>query len=175
MKTVIIFLCFLCSVSYSQNKKHDLIFIEKEIETCRIQINDTLSVYDIGYNIYNNEIKIILKTTNTITKKCIDYCISEDIIKKTKINQNLIIEINNHFIKDLNIVDFKNLIPNKIIALKKRKYSILILELYSFSYSTVGSGYIYECFKLDTHGNVTEKKMLEKTLQIKKNQYPKIF
>lgn len=175
MKIVIIFFCFLCSVSYSQNKKHDLIFIEKEIQTCRIQINDTLSVYDIRYNIYNNEIKIILKTTNTITKKCVDYYISKDIIKKLNINQNLIVEINNNFTKDLNIIDFKNLIPNKIISLKKRKYSILILEIYSFSYSTVGSGYIYECFKVDQKGKVIEKKMFESKLPLKTNRFKKVF
>lgn len=171
MKKYILFFCIVVNISYSQVKKHDLIFIEKEIQECRISINDTLSVYHIKSNLYNNKIKIILKTENTITKECLDYKIAKDDIKKIYLNQNPIIEINNHFITGLNITDFKDLIPNKLIAFQKRNYTMIVLELNSFSYSTVGNCFIYQCFKLDLNGNVIEKKMFEKKFPLKKNEY----
>ncbi|PUU69237.1 hypothetical protein DBB36_14615, partial [Flavobacterium sp. WLB] len=83
--------------------------------------------------------------------------------------------INDHYIDGLTITNFRNLIPNKLIAFKKGNYSIIVLELYSFSYSTVGSCYIYECFKLNKDQNVIEKKMLEKKLPMKKSKYLRIF
>lgn len=51
----------------------------------------------------------------------------------------------------------------------------MIIELFSFSYSTVGSNYIYLCFKLDLKGNVIEDKILELKMPIKVSRYKKIF
>lgn len=175
MKITTFFFCFFFGIvySYSQNKTQN--FIQKNIESCRIPINDSLSVYEIHEKLYNNDIKLVLKTENVLTKECLNYDIADDYVKKTDIFINPIIEINNYTIGNINLTDFTNLIPKRISALKKVNYTVIIIELYSFSYSTIGSGYIYLCFKVGTKGNVIEYKMLELKEKMKANRYNKIF
>ncbi|MBZ4033531.1 hypothetical protein K6T82_02050 [Flavobacterium sp. 17A] len=174
MKKIIFFFFFLSTLCHSQ-KNADKIFLKKEIQTCRIPINDTLSVYYLKYKLNNYDIKIFLKTASTITDSCFKSNISKDIIDKVGINHNPIIQINNYSIKDLNIPSFYNLIPEKIILFKNKNYSIIALELYSYSHSTVGNGYINLCFKIDSKGNIIDKKMIESKLPLEARKYRKIF
>ncbi|KUJ62000.1 hypothetical protein AR687_10620 [Flavobacteriaceae bacterium CRH] len=176
MKTTILFFYFLCSVLNAQNKnqKPDD-HIQKNIESCRISLNDSESIYKIHENLYNNEIEIILKTENVIDKECINETIGKELLNKINTSQNPIIEINKFPIQCASISDFENLIPNKICAIKKAKYTILMVELYSFSYTTVGSAYIDLCFKVDKNGKVIEKKMVESKSSMRINKLLKVF
>lgn len=171
---LLIFFCF--GVIYSQNTHTDKKFIEKKIQTCRHQLNDTVSIYNIEDNFYNNKISIIIKTENTITEKCPYYNIAKkevwDIINTSC---NTSVKINDHFIEGINLNDFNNLIPQKLIAFQDNNNSIIILEIYNFSYIDVGGGYIYECFKVNKSGNVTEKKMIEKRTPMRIKDYLKVF
>ncbi|WP_409416569.1 hypothetical protein [Flavobacterium sp. PS2] len=173
MKIAILFLCSIFGILNAQNK--NLSYIQKNIEPCRIPINDSISVYKIQEKIYNNTIEIMIKTENLITQECSNVTIDNQLLIKLNTVQNPFIEINKYIIEDINIKDFKNLIPNKIYGIKKAEYYILVIELYSFSYSTIGSGYIYLCFKIDLRGNVIENKMLELKTPMKMNRYNKIF
>lgn len=58
-------------------------------------------------------------------------------LEKVRASQKTIIHVNKHHIDDINIADFDNLIPNKISSIKKAKFTILAIELYNFSYTTV--------------------------------------
>lgn len=156
-----------------QNQKSD--YIQKNIESCRISINDSLSIFKIQESLYNNDIEIIVKTENVTTKECSSKIIINDLNRILNTSENPLLKINNKTIEGLNIADFKNLIPKKIYAIKKTNYIILIVELYSFSYSTIGSGYIDLCFKIDNKGKVVGRKMLESKTLIKINKARTIF
>lgn len=156
-----------------QNQKSD--YIQKNIESCRISINDSLSIFKIQENLYNNDIEIIVKTENAITKECSTEIIANDLISVLNTSENPLLKINSKTIEGLNIGDFQNLIPNKIYAIKKTKYIILIIELYSFSHSTIGNGYIDLCLKIDEKGEVVGRKMLESKTLIKINRARNIF
>lgn len=163
--TLLYFCLIILSQVNAQNKNSNL--IEKKIESCRISINDSMSIYKIHENFKTDFIDIIIKTENTITPKCDKEVITSDIEKAINNSQNPIVKINGKYVKDLNITDFKNLIPSKISVLQKKKYKILIIEIESFSYSTAGSGYIELYFKIDSKGIVTDKKILESKLPMK--------
>ncbi|MCV9930835.1 hypothetical protein OIU80_00940 [Flavobacterium sp. LS1R47] len=175
MKIATFFFCFLFGIAYSHSQNKTKNFIQKNIESCRIPINDSLSVYHIHEKLYNNDIKLVLKTENVLTKECLNYNIADEHIKKADVFINPIIKINNWAIGDISLTGFTNLIPKRISALKKINYTVIIIELYSFSYSTIGSGYIYLCFKVGTKGNVIENKILELKEEMKTNRYNKIF
>ncbi|PWB22523.1 hypothetical protein [Flavobacterium sp. HTF] len=162
---------FILALVNAQKKNSNL--IQKKIESCRILINDSVSVYKIHENLKNDCVDIIIKTENSITSKCFNQNITNDIISALNQYQNPVIKLNDRLI-DINITDFKNLIPNKISILRK-KYKILIVELYNFSYSTVGNTYINLCFKIDKNGKVIDKKIIESKLQMKMNSYNKVF
>lgn len=175
MKTTIIFFYFVLGILNAQNKNQNSDYIQRNIESCRVAINDSTSLYKIHENLYNNSVDIVIKTENIITKECSNETISNELINKMNTTQNPLIKINNFPIEGIKIADFKNLIPNKICAIKKAKYTILMVELYSFSYSTVGNAYIDLCFKLDRNGRVIEKKMVESKSSIKINKLKKVF
>lgn len=175
MKIAIFFFSLFFSVLNAQNKNIKLNYIEKNIKSCRIPLNDSLSIYKIQENLYNNDIEIVLKTEDMITAQCLNQIIDKELILKLNTSQNPLIKINKNTIEGLNITDFSNLIPNKISAIKKAKYTILLVELYSFSYSTVGSGYIDLCFKIDTNREVVAKKILESKSSITVNKLKNVF
>lgn len=174
MKIIIFFFCIF-SIAGAQNKNQKTQFIQKNIESCRISINDSTSVFKIHENLYRNDIKIIVKTENTITDECMNLTISDKLIAKINNSQNSLIEINKHHINDINISDFKNLIPTKIYSIKKIEYTILVIELYNFSYTTVGSTYIQLCFKINQSGQIIKQKMLESKSSMKKEKLSKII
>ncbi|OXB11275.1 hypothetical protein B0A81_01720 [Flavobacterium plurextorum] len=173
MRIATFFFCLFFNIIVAQNNTSN--FIKKEIESCRIPINDSLSVYYIHENLYNNEIVFFLKTENVIASKCHKQALTKKLIEKLEFSQNVLIEINNYNVKNIVIEDFTNLIPNKIIASKKLNYTSIIIEINSFSYSTIGNGYIYICFKVDQKGKVIKKKIFESKLSLKTNKYKKIF
>jgi hypothetical protein len=173
MRIVTLFFCLFLNTLISQKNTYDI--IQKEIKSCRIVINDSLSVYKIHENLFNNEITFFLKTENVITSECNKNSLTKKLIEKLNFSQNPIIEINNYDIKNIVIKDFTNLIPIKIVALKRLNYTSIIIEINSFSYSTIGNGYIYICFKIDQKGKVIEKKILESKLSLKTNKYKRIF
>ncbi|QSW90226.1 hypothetical protein J0383_05250 [Flavobacterium endoglycinae] len=166
MRIILLFLCIF-SIANTQHKNPKTQFIEKSIQSCRIPLNDSTSIINVHENLYGNDVEIILKTENTITNECINKVITPEMITKFKTSQNPIININKHRIDDINIIEFKNLIPNKISSIKKTKYTILAIELYNFSFTTVGSTYIYLSFKIDTKGKVLKTKILESKSSIK--------
>lgn len=169
MKIILFFFCII-SITNAQNKNQKSQFIEKSIKSCRITINDSISIFKIHENLYSNDIDIIVKTENTITNECVNQQISKELITKINVSQNPLIEINKHHIDDIDITDFNNLIPSKISSMKRDKYTILVIELCNFSYTTVGSGYIDLCFKIDKNGKILKKKVLESksSMQINK-------
>ncbi|WP_316635345.1 hypothetical protein [uncultured Flavobacterium sp.] len=173
MKIKIFFFCLMFGFANGQNQNSQ--YIQKNIESCRIAINDSVSLYKIHENIYDNIVDIVIKTENIITKECPDETIGKELLNKINTPQNPLIEINKFPIEGISIINFKNLIPNKICAIKKAKYTILMIELYSFSYSTVGSAYIDLCFKIDRNGKVIENKMVESKSSIKINKLKKVF
>ena len=173
MRIVTFFFCLFFNMIIAQNNTFN--FIQKEIESCRIPINDSSSIYHIHENLYNNEINLILKTENTITSECNKKSLTKKLIEKLKFSQNPIVEINNHDVKNITIGDSANLIPTKIVASKRLNYTSIIIEINSFSYSTVVNGYIYLCFKVDQKGKVIEKKIFESKLSLRTNKYKKIF
>ena len=172
MRIITFFFCLFFNMIIAQNNAFN--FIQKKIESCRIPINDSSSVYHIHENLFNNEINFILKTENTITSEC-DKPLIEKLIEKLKFSQNPIVEINNYDVKNIAIGDFANLIPTKIVASKRLNYTSIIIEINSFSYSTVGNGYIYLCFKVDQKGKVIKKKIFDSKLSLKTNRYKTIF
>ena len=174
-KIAILLFYFTFGVLNAQNKNQKLDYIQKNIEPCRISINDSLSIFKIQESLYNNDIKIIVKTENLFSKECNTEIISNELISVLNTSQNPLLKINNKTIERLNIADFKNLIPKKIYAIKKTNYIILIVELYSFSYSTIGNGYIDLFFKIDKKGEVVGRKMLESKTTIKINKARNIF
>lgn len=174
MKTILLFFCFVLGIVNGQNKHQNSGYIQKNIESCRIKINDSLSVYKINEILYNNNIDIVIKTENEITDKCINPTIGNALITKLKTSQNVLIKVNKHYVEDFDVTDFKNLIPNKIYAIKKANYNIVIIELYNFSYSTVGSSYVDLCLKVDLKGIVVAKKIIESKSLAKINKC-KIF
>lgn len=173
MRITTFFFCLFLNTLIAQKNTPD--FIQKEIKSCRIAINDSLSVYKIHENLFNNQIIFFLKTENVITSECNKQSLPKKLLEKLNFSQNPIIEINNYDIKNIVITDFTNLIPIKIVALKRLNYTSIIIEINSFSYSTIGNGYIYICFKIDQKGKVIEKKILESKLSLKTNKYKKIF
>ncbi|KQB40456.1 hypothetical protein [Flavobacterium aquidurense] len=173
MKIIILFFCLISGFANGQNQKST--HIQKNIKSCRVIINDSISVFKIHENLYNNIVDVVLKTENIITTECSDKTTSKELVAKINNSQNPLIEINKHAIQGISIMDFTNLIPNKICAIKKAKYTIIILELYNFSYSTVGSAYIDLCFKVDTNGKVIEKKIVKSKSSMKINKLYKIF
>jgi|GEM_PF-1458167 len=176
MKTpIFLFFIFIFGILNAQNKNQKSDYIQKNIEFCRISINDSLSIFKIQENLYNNDIEIIVKTENVITKKCSAEILSNELISILNTSNNPLIKINNKSIEGLNVTDFTNLIPNKIYGIRKPKYSIIKIELYSFSYSTVGNAYINLCFKIDKKGKVVGKKMLESKSSITRDRFNKIF
>ena len=175
MKIIVLFFCFVLGIVNGQNRHPNSGYIQKNIESCRIPINDSLSVYKIHEILYNNDINMVIKTENVITDKCINQTIGNELITKLNTTQNVLIEVNNHFVEDIDVTDFNNLIPNKIYAIKKAKYYILIIELYNFSYSTVGSNYVDLCLKVDLKGNIVAKRILESKSPVKINTCKNIF
>lgn len=173
MRMATFFFCFFLNILSAQNDRSG--FIQKKIESCRTPINDSTYVYYINENLYNNEIKFILKTENVITSECNKSSLTKKIIDKINFSQNPIVEINNYDIKNIVFKDFTNLIPTKIIALKKLNYVSIIIEVNSFSYSTIGNGYIYICFKVNQKGKVIKKKIFESKLPLKTNMHKNIF
>jgi hypothetical protein len=173
MKIAILFFCLIFGSANAQNQNSA--YIQKNIKSCRVIINDSVSVFKIHENLYDNIVDVVIKTENIITKECSDKTISEELVAKINNSQNPLIEINKNAIQGISIMDFTNLIPNKICAIKKAKYTTLILQLYSFSYSTVGSTYIDLCFKVDKNGKVIEKKIVESKSSMKINKLKKIF
>lgn len=173
MKIATLFFCLFFNSIIAQNNTTN--FIQKEIKSCRIPINDSISVYQIHENIFNNEIIFFLKTENVITTECDKKILTKKLIEKLKFSQNPKIEINNYDVKNITIKDFTNLIPTKITSSKKLKYTSIIIEINSFSYSTIGNGYVYLCFKVDQKGKVIKKKIFESKLSLKTNSYKKIF
>ncbi|KQO32759.1 hypothetical protein ASF10_20085 [Flavobacterium sp. Leaf82] len=173
MRIATIFFCLFFNMVIAQNNTSD--FIQKKIESCRIPINDSTSVYHIHENMYNNEINFYLKTENVITSECNKKSITKKLTDRLNFSQNPIIEINNYDVKNIVIKDFTNVIPTKIIASKKLNYTSIIIEINSFSYSTIGNGYIYVCLKVDKKGKVIKKKIFESKLPLKTNRYKKIF
>lgn len=173
MRVTTIFFCLFFNIVAAQ--KHTSGFIQKKIESCRIPINDSSSVYYIHENLYNNEINFILKTENIITQECNKNSLTKNLITKLNIKQNLKVEVNNCDVKNIFLKDFTNLIPTKITASKKLNYTSIIIEINSFSYSTIGDGYIYVCLKVDQRGKVIKKKIFESKRSLKTNRYEKIF
>lgn len=168
--TLLLFFFFIFSVTNAQNKNQKAQFIEKNIESCRVPLNDLISVISIHESLNENDIEIILKTENKITNECANKETSYEMLEKVRTSQNPIIHINKHHINDINIADFDNLIPNKISSIKKAKYTILAIEFYNFSYTTVGSTYVYFCFKVNTKGEIISQKILESKSLIKRNK-----
>ncbi|GAA3773706.1 hypothetical protein [Flavobacterium ginsengiterrae] len=166
MKTLI-FLLFIFNIGNAQNKNQKFQYIQKSIESCRIPINDSVSIINIHENLYGNDIEIILKTENTITDECNNKIINKELITKVNTSQNPLIEINKHHIDEINITDYKNLIPNKISSINKTDYTILAIELYNFSYTSVGSVYVYLCFKINMKGKIIKQKILESKSLVK--------
>lgn len=175
MKTPIFLLFFIFGILNAQNKNQKSDYVQKNIESCRISINDSLNIFKIQENLYSNDIEIIVKTENVITKKCSVEIISNEFLRTLNTSKNPLIKINNKSVEGLNITDFTNLIPNKIYGIRKSKYSIIIVELYSFSYSTVGNAYIDLCFKIDKKGKVSGKKILVSKSSITMNRFNKVF
>lgn len=173
MRITTFFFCLFLNTLIAQKNTPD--FIQKEIKSCRIAINDSLSVYEIHENLFNNEIIFLLKTENVITSECNKESLPKKLLEKLKFSQNPFVTINNYDVKNITVKDFINLIPIKIVALKRLNYTSVIIEINNFSYSTIGSGYIYLCFKIDQKGKVIEKKILESKLSLKTNKYKKIF
>ncbi len=167
MRIILLLFFFISSITNAQNKTQKSQFIEKNIESCRIPVNDSVSVINIHENLYGNDIEIILKTENTITNECANKVINNEMMTKFNTSQNPIIDINKHHINGINIFDFKNLVLNKISSLKKEKYTIVAIELYNFSFTTIGSTYIYLSIKIDTEGKVLKTKILESKSLIK--------
>ncbi|MFB9079005.1 hypothetical protein ACFFLS_10095 [Flavobacterium procerum] len=166
MKILVLFFC-ICSIANAQNKNQKSQFVEKEIQSCRIPIDDSVSLFKIHENLHGNDIAIIIKTENTTTNECSNTTISKNLLAKVKTAQNPLIDINKHPIGGIDLKDFPSLIPNKIASTKKATYTVLAIELYNFSYTTVGSGYIYLCFKIDTKGEIIKQKTLESKSPIK--------
>ncbi|WP_337966799.1 hypothetical protein [uncultured Flavobacterium sp.] len=175
MKIQKILFLLIFSIASAQNKSQKSQFIQKNIESCRIPINDSTSVFKIHENLYQNDIDIIIKTENTITNECSNVTISDELIAKINNSQNPLLEINKHLVNDINIADFKNLIPTKIYSIKKTEYTILVIELYNFSYTTVGSTYINLCFKINSGGKIIKKKILESRSSMKIDKLSKII
>ena len=173
MKVIILFICISFGLVTAQNKDQN--YIQLNLESCRIPLNDSISLYIIHENLYNNEVDIIIKTENIIIQECRNETINDELISKIKKNENASFKINQFSIKDIDIKDFKNVIPNKVCAIKKPKYITLLVELYSFSYSTVGTTYIDFCFKIDNNGNIVDKRKIESKSSIKINRLNKIF
>lgn len=147
----------------------------KKIEPCRISINDSISIFKIHENIKNIDIDILIKTEDVITQKCLNQKNEKEIKKEISVNQNSLIKVNYKTIKNLNISDFKNLIPNKISVIEKRKYKVLIFEAFNFSYSTIGNGYVNLCFKIDKKGSIQATKIIDSKLAMKKRNYYTLF
>lgn len=173
MRITTFFFCLFLNTLIAQKNTPD--FIQKEIKSCRIPINDSLSVYQIHENLFNNEIIFFLKTENVTTSECNKKSLTKKLIEKLNFSQNPIVEINNYDVKNIVLKDFTNLIPTKIVGSKKQNYTSIIIEINSFSYSTIGNGYIYICLKVDKKGKVIKKKILESKLSLKTNSYKKIF
>lgn len=89
MRIVTFFFCLFFNMIIAQNNTFN--FIQKEIESCRIPINDSSSIYHIHENLYNNEINLILKTENTITSECNKKSLTKKLIEKLKFSQNPIV------------------------------------------------------------------------------------
>ncbi len=173
MRIATVFFCLFFNIIVAQNNTFN--FIQKELKSCRMPINDSLSVYQIHENLFNNEIIFFLKTENVITSECNKQSLTKKLIEKLNSSQNPIVEINNYNVKNIVIKDFTNLIPTKIVASKKLNYTSIIIEINSFSYSTIANGYIYICFKVDKKGKVIKKKIFESKLSLKANRFKKIF
>ncbi|WP_119789275.1 hypothetical protein [Flavobacterium anhuiense] len=169
MRILLVFFCIF-NIANAQNSSQKSQFIERSIKSCRIPVNDSVSIINVHEKLHGNDIEIMLKTENTITNECINNIISNELIDKVNSSQNPIIHINKYRINDINITDFKNLIPNKISSIKKAKYTILAIEIYNFSYTTVGDTYIYFCFKIDMKGRIIKQKTLESKSLVKMNK-----
>ncbi|SCY49625.1 hypothetical protein SAMN02927916_2301 [Flavobacterium anhuiense] len=173
MRIATFFFCLFLNTLIAQKNTPD--FIQKEIKSCRIAINDSLSVYQIHENLFNNEIIFALKTENVITSECNKKSLTKKLIEKLNFSQNPIVEINNYDVQNIVIKDFTNLIPTKIVATKRLNYTSIIIEINNFSYSTVGTGYLYICFKIDQKGKVIKKKIFESKLSLKTDRFKMIF
>lgn len=175
MKTAILSFLFISSIFNGQNKKQIYYQIQKDIESCRIRINDSISVYKINETLFGNNIAIIIETENVITRECVDQISDDKLVYNLNYLKNPSITINKNNIKGVNIKDFKSLIPNKILAIKKASYTTLVVEFYNFSYTTVGNAYINLCFKIDSKGNVNESKIIESKFSLQINKLKKVF
>lgn len=71
MKKMLLLFCVFTMVN-AQNKKQKSQFIEKNIESCHLPLNDSISIISIHENLYRNDIEIILKTENKITNECVN-------------------------------------------------------------------------------------------------------
>lgn len=115
MKTpIFLFFIFIFGILNAQNKNQKSDYIQKNIESCRISINDSLSIFKIQENLYRNDIEIIVKTENVIIKECSAEVVKNELISTLNTSKNPLIKINNKSIEGLNVTDFTNLIPNKI-------------------------------------------------------------
>ncbi|PAM91776.1 hypothetical protein B4N84_23390 [Flavobacterium sp. IR1] len=175
MKIIVLYFCLFFGLANAQNsnKKQDL--FQKKIESCRIVINDSVSIFKIHENIQGNDVDVVVKTENEVIEKCLNQNVTDEILKATAAFQNPLIKINNHLINGLNIVDYPSLVPQKISVLKRNSNTVLVIELYNVSYSTVGNTYINLGFKIDSKGEVIEKKILESKLPVKFKKYYQIF
>ena len=88
-KTLILLFSFFVNLIHSQNKTENYALTQKEIEPCRISINDLVSVFKIHENLNNIDFNVIIQTENTVVENCSNQKIGNEI--KNVINKNNIL------------------------------------------------------------------------------------
>lgn len=92
MKIIVLYFCLFFGLANAQNnnKKQDL--FQKKIESCRIVINDSVSIFKIQENIQGNDVDIVVKTENEVIEKCLNKNVTDEILKGTTAFQNLLLK-----------------------------------------------------------------------------------